>query len=165
MNNPPIPIAELPCVGFLSEVSSEHRSFLACFGKFVRPKTGDILIAEGDRQESLYVILSGIQHIVSSVGGRQVLIASLGEGDSMGEINVFDPSKASATAISRSDGFVWSISREEFDAFMEADPVAGVAVLRGLLCEVAKRIRRMNEKVTTAEERASFHNSWSSAPQ
>jgi CRP-like cAMP-binding protein len=83
----------------------------------------------------------------------------------MGEINLFDPDKASATAIARSDGLVWVLSRAELEAFLEADPAAGVAVLRGLLRQVSKRIRRMNEKLATAEERTSFHQFFTTGMQ
>ena len=165
MNSPSAPISELPAIGFLADVSSEHRSFLACFGRFLRPNPGDVLIAEGDRQEALYIILSGTLHIVSTAAERQSLLASLGEGDSIGEINLFDPATASATAIARSSGLVWSLSREELDAFLTSDPEAGVSVLRGLLCQVSKRIRSMNAKLATAEERSSLHNYWSSESQ
>lgn len=156
------PVSELPGVGFLSDVSSEHRAFLACFGKFLRPQSGDVLIAEGDAQESLYLILSGTLHIVASADDRPVLLAAFGEGDSIGEINLFDPATASATAIVRSSGVIWSLSRDELEAFLEADPAAGVMVMRGLLRQVAKRIRSMNEKLATAEQRASIQNFWTS---
>ncbi|MCX6864807.1 MAG: cyclic nucleotide-binding domain-containing protein [Verrucomicrobia bacterium] len=162
MNQPPTPVTELPAIGFLAEVSLEHRAFLACFGKFLRPQNGDMLIKEGEPQDSLYVIISGIQHIVYSVAGRQVLVAALGEGDSMGEINLFDPDKASATAITNGPGFVWSLSREELSGFLEADPIAGVCILRSLLRQVSKRMRSMNDKLASAEVRASFYNSWTS---
>jgi len=165
MNSPTASPSELPALGFLAEVSSEHRSFLACFGRFLRPNSGDVLIQEGDSQEALYVILSGILHIVATSGGRQVLLATLGGGDSMGEINLFDPDKASATAIARSSGLVWTLSRAELDAFLAADPAAGVEVLRGLLCQLSKRIRSMNDKLATVEERASLHNFWSTGQQ
>lgn len=159
------PALELPAVGFLSEVSAEHRGFLACFGKFLRPSSGDILIAEGDAQESLYLILSGTLHIVSSANDRAVLLAAFGVGDSIGEINLFDPATASATAVVRDSGVIWSLSRAELEAFLAADPVAGVSVMRGLLRLVAKRIRSMNEKLVTAEQRASMHNFWTTGPQ
>ena len=165
MTQPSAPISELPAIGFLADVSSEHRSFLACFGRFLRPQPGDVLISEGDRQEALYVILSGSLHIVSNVGERQSLLASLAEGDSIGEINLFDPATASATAIVRSPGLVWSLSRDELDAFLAADPAAGVSVLRGLLCQVSRRIRSMNEKLASTEERSSLHNYWNSDSQ
>lgn len=163
MNPSSDPTSELPAKGFLTDVSSEHRSFLACFGKFVRPASGDILIQEGDRQESLYVILSGTLHILSSGQDRNVLLASFGEGESIGEVNLFDPATASATAITRVPGLIWALSREEFDAFLTADPAAGVSVLRGLLRQVAKRIRSMNEKLSAAEQKAAIHNFWTSS--
>ena len=165
MNSPAISPSELPALGFLSEISAEHRSFLACFGRFLRPNTGDVLIQAGDSQECLYVILSGILHIVASSGDRQVLLATLGGGDSIGEINLFDPDKASATAIARSSGLVWTLSRDELDGFLTADPVAGVAVLRGLLRQLSKRIRNMNDKLATVEERTALHYFQTTGPQ
>lgn len=162
MSQSSTPVSELPAVGFLADVSSEHRSFLACFGKFLRPRSGEVMIEEGDAQESLYVILSGTLHIVTSSGDRPVLLAAFGEGDSIGEINLFDPATASATAVMRSSGLVWAVSREEFEAFVAADPAAGVEVMRGLLGQVARRIRSMNEKLTSAEQRMKLHNSWTS---
>jgi CRP/FNR family transcriptional regulator, cyclic AMP receptor protein len=159
------PESQLPAVGFLADVSSEHRAFLACFGRFLRPTSGDVLIKEGDPQESLYMILSGILHIIADGADRQMLLATLGEGDSFGEVNLFDPGTASASAVSRSTGLVWVLSREELKAFIEADPAAGVAVLQGLLHQASSRIRHMNEKLADAEQRASFHHFWTTRPQ
>jgi CRP-like cAMP-binding protein len=157
--------SELPAVGFLAEVSPEHRAFLACFGRFLRPQTDDILIKQGDSQESLYMILAGTLHITTMADGRQMLLATLGEGDSFGEVNLFDPGTASATAVSRSPGLIWTLSRDELNTFLEADALAGVAVLQGLLHQASSRIRRMNEKLTDAEQRASFHQFWTTQAQ
>lgn len=162
MQPAPSPASELPAVGFLSDVSSEHRAFLACFGKFLRPAAGEVLIEEGDAQESLYVILSGTLHIVASHATRPILLAAFGEGDSIGEINLFDPATASATAVVRTGGLIWTLTREELESFLAADPVAGVSVMKGLLRQVARRIRSMNEKLATAEQRASIQNFWTS---
>ena len=143
-------------------MSSEHRAFLACFGKFLRPAAGEVLIEEGDEQESLYVILSGTLHIVASHTTRPILLAAFGEGDSIGEINLFDPATASATAVVRTGGLIWTLTREELESFLAADPVAGISVMKGLLRQVARRIRSMNEKLATAEQRASIQNFWTS---
>ena len=162
MNPPAASPSELPAIGFLAEISAEHRAFLACFGRFLRPNNGDVLIQAGERQDCLYIILSGTLHIVANSAGRHVLLATLGSGDSLGEINLFDPDKASATAIARSNGLVWALSREELDGFLAADPMAGVDVLRGLLRQGSKRIRAMNDKLAAVEERASLHDFWTS---
>ena len=160
MPSPFPPESELPAIGFLAEVSPEHRAFLACFGRFLRPVSDDVLIKEGDSQESLYMILAGTLHITTTADGRPMLLASLGEGDSFGEVNLFDPGTASANAIARSPGLIWALSRDELAAFLEADAVAGVAVLQGLLHQASSRIRNMNEKLADAEQRASFHHFW-----
>jgi CRP/FNR family cyclic AMP-dependent transcriptional regulator len=162
MQPAPSPATELPAAGFLSDVSSEHRAFLACFGRFLRPAAGEVLIEEGDAQESLYVILSGTLHIVASHTTRPILLAAFGEGDSIGEINLFDPATASATAVVRTNCLIWTLTREELESFLAADPVAGVSVMKGLLRQVAQRIRSMNEKLATAEQRASIQNFWTS---
>lgn len=151
---------ELPGLGFLSDVSSEHRSFLACFGKFHRPEAGTVLITEGEKQDSLYVVLHGSLHIVTEVDGRPSLIAQLGEGDAIGEVNLFDPGNASASVVVRSPSVIWSLTREELDAFAESDPVACLSVFRGLLAQVSRRIRSMNEKLVNADQKSSLHHFW-----
>lgn len=156
---------KLPAIGFLAEVSAEHLSFLASHGRFLDLHPGDVLIAAGSEQESLFVILSGAVHIITNVSGRQLLLAPLAPGDSIGEINLFDPATASATAICREAGLVWTLSRAELGSFLEADPVVGVVVQRQLLALLSKRIRCMNDKLATAEERAAMHNLWLHSPR
>ncbi len=164
MTQPSSPLPEIPAVGFLEEVSAEHRAFLTSFGKFLRPKNGEILIEEGSRQDALYLILSGTIHVVSSAGERPVLLASLGEGEVLGEVNLFDPATASATVIARSEGLIWSVSREEVEGISNADPVIGVEFLKGLLKLAGRRIRAMNAKLADSQERAAFHDFWHTNP-
>jgi CRP-like cAMP-binding protein len=155
-----LPSTELPAVGFLADINPEHRAFLACFGKYHRLRPGDVLIAEGAAQDSLHVILSGTLHIVFSAADRPLLLASLGQGQSIGEINLFDTGCASASAIVRSNALIWSLSRSELDSFIDADPIAGLPLLRGLLRQLSQRIRSMNEKLFTAEGKLDAVERW-----
>lgn len=163
MSTTPASPAELPSIGFLADLSDEQRSFLACYGKYHRPQEGDTVITEGQAQDSLYVILSGKLHIVTSAASdRPMLLAALGPGDSMGEINLFDPGTASASAVVRTAGVVWSLSKAELDSFLEADAAIGNALLRALLAQLSRRIRVMNEKLAVAEKKSTIHDFWSS---
>lgn len=153
MNTLLAPTTELPAVGFLAGFTPVHRAFLACFGKYHRLRSGDVLIAEGASQDSLYVILSGTLHIVSSAGSRPLLLASLGEGQSIGEVNLFDTGRASASAIVRSYALIWLLSRRELGTFIEAEPAAGLPLYHGLLSQLSQRIRSMNEKLSTVKRR------------
>jgi CRP-like cAMP-binding protein len=99
-------------------------------------------------------------HVTSETGGRSLLIATLGAGDSIGEVNVFDPATASATVIARSECLIWRITADELAAFFNASPEGGVEFMRGLMQLVARRLRAMNEKLADSEERAAFHDFW-----
>jgi CRP-like cAMP-binding protein len=154
------PLPELPAIGFLSDVDASHREFLASFGSFVRPHTGDALIEDGKAQENLYLIISGMLHVVSGAGGRNLLVASVGAGDSLGEVNIFDPATASASVIARSECLIWRISASEMEGFFESDPIAGVAFMKGLLRLVGHRIRAMNSKLADSEEKSAMHSFW-----
>lgn len=152
---------ELPAEGILSGLAPEHRAFLAGYGKYHRAEDGETIITEGNPQESLYLILSGKAHAVTTSGdGRVRLLAAFGPGESMGEINLFDPATASASAVSKGPSTFWTLSRMELDSLIEDDPEIGVAILRALLSQMARRIRLMNEKLATAESKSSLHEFW-----
>lgn len=160
--SPPLHHEVLPAIGLLQQLSEEHLSFIACYGKFLRPSNGDVIIEEGSPQDSLFIILSGTLHIISTANGRQVLLAQLAAGDAMGEVNLFDPASASATAVCRTPGLIWRISREELESLIAADEHIGNALLRAILCQMSKRIRAMNEKLAIAMDKSSFHQFWTS---
>jgi CRP-like cAMP-binding protein len=154
------PLPELPAIGFLADVEASHREFLASYGRFVRLASGEFLIEEGKDQKSLYLILSGMLHVVTNATERPILVAQLGAGDSLGEINIFDPATASATVIARSECLIWRLSSEELDSFFEADPVAGLAFTKGLLKISSKRIRALIAKLAESQEIAAIHSFW-----
>lgn len=144
------PLPEIPAVGFLADVSAEHRAFLTGFGKFHRRTRGEVFIHEGSPQEALGLVLDGELHVLTSLDSQPVLLAELSTGDMIGEINIFDPATASATVIARSDCLVWSISRRELSGLVETDPEAGQSVTWGLLRQLSRRIRQMNEQLVEA---------------
>ena len=152
MQSPSSPLPEIPAVGFLSEVSAEHRAFLTGFGKFHRRTKGEVFIHEGSSQASLSLVLAGTLHVLTALESHPLRLAELGPGDVIGEINLFDPSTASATVIACGDCLVWSMSRSELVGLIEADAEAGQNVMWGLLRQLSQRIRRMNEKLVETSE-------------
>jgi CRP-like cAMP-binding protein len=152
MNSPSSPLPEIPAVGFLAEVSPEHRAFLTGFGKFHRRTNGEVFIHEGSPQESLSLVLVGKLHVLTSLTSNPLRLAELGEGDVIGEINLFDPATASATVVARDDCLIWSMSRDELKVLIEADCEAGHSVMWGLLRQLSRRIRQMNEKLVEASD-------------
>jgi CRP-like cAMP-binding protein len=147
MDTPSSPLAEIPPVGFLAEVPADHRAFLTGFGRFDRPAKGVPFIHEGSAQESLSLVLEGSLHVMTALDHQPLLLAELGPGDVIGEVNLFDPAVASATVIARSDCLIWSLTRDELSGLIESDLQAGHSVMWGLLRLLSHRVRQMNEKL------------------
>ena len=76
-----------------------------------------------------------------------------------------DPAAASATVIARESCLIWTVTRDELNGLLAADPEAGLAVMKGLLRQLSSRIRQMNQKLIGSEEKASFNDYWSTLNQ
>lgn len=141
------PLPEIPALGFLADVPTEHRAFLTGYGRFYRPKKGTPFIHEGRPQESISLVIEGTLHVMTSLDHQPLRLAELGAGDVIGEVNLFDPGVASATVIARSDCLIWSLSRSELAGLIQADLEVGHSLMWGLLRLLSQRIRQMNEKL------------------
>ena len=142
----------LPEMGFAAMLDEEDRATLGDFGEFVDLTAGDVLIQEGIEQNALFLIIMGTFHVQTEMTGRAVLLGSLKSGDGVGEVNIFDPGKASASVISKSFSQIWKIDRFQLEQFLETHPKAASQLLVSVLTQLSKRLRKTNEKVAMARE-------------
>lgn len=138
---------ELPAVGIVAELEQEDRALLGDYGEFLPAQPGQILIKAGDAQEHLYLVISGLLHVTIMVDGRTKLVARIEGGETLGEVNVFDPAKASATVVAQDFSQIWRANRSDIDLFVKAYPQAGSVLLAGIIGVMCRRIRNMNEKL------------------
>ncbi|NNE93129.1 MAG: cyclic nucleotide-binding domain-containing protein [Verrucomicrobiales bacterium] len=143
---------ELPAMGFVQELDADERSALGAYGQFVDAKDGDTIIAEGQDQDSLFLVIMGSFHVQTEATGRPVLLGQLKAGDTIGEINIFDPGTASARVVSKSISQIWKIDRASLEQFLEANPEAAARLLVSVATQLSKRLRKTNEKVAMARE-------------
>lgn len=142
---------ELPALGFATELSEEERQQMSAFGEFTVCEAGDNVINEGEPQDSLYLVVSGTVHVQMQSGGQPILLNKLRTGDTIGEMNIFDPAQASATVTAHEFSVLWGISRNRFEEFMANHPVTGNKVLLGIATLLSKRLRKTNERVSVAQ--------------
>jgi len=78
-------------------------------------KKGDLIIKQGDYGISIYKILRGKIHIFRESGGKEVVLATLGPGQVIGEMSFFnkslEPRFASARALTDVELEVWHPAR------------------------------------------------------
>lgn len=142
---------ELPPVGIVAEMDPEDRALLGNYGEFLPVQAGQLLINAGDAQEFLYVVISGLLHVTIQVEGRMKLLARVEGGETLGEVNVFDPATASASVTAQEFSQIWKANRADIDEFVKAYPEAGANLLKGIITVMCRRIRNMNEKVADTE--------------
>ncbi len=139
---------ELPPFGFVAELSDEDRRLLSGYGEFLPVHPDTNLIEEGHDQNSLYFIISGRLHVVTEDDGRRVLLGRLGPGELVGEVNVFDPQKASATVVALEFSQVWRLDRSTVDDLVRETPAAAAQLLVAISSQLSKRLRETNDKVS-----------------
>lgn len=142
----------LPEMGFATDFDEEERAQLGNFGEFLSLNDGDVLIQEGNTQDSLFLIIMGTFHVQTETTGRPVLLGNLKSGSTVGEVNIFDPGNASASVVCRSIGEVWKIDRMRLEQYLEAHPRTASKLLVNVATQLSKRLRKTNEKVAMARE-------------
>lgn len=103
---------------------------------------GDVLFAEGDTAEAMYLVDSGRVAIVivNAIDRRETVVALMEHGDLFGEMPLLDglPRSASARALEASE--VLRIPYAAVAAALDADPT----LLRGVARMLALRLRSMD---------------------
>ena len=138
---------ELPAKGIIEPLGDDDRLLLSSYGEFLPVHERQVLIEEGNPQNSLYYVISGTLHVSSIRSGRQVLLARIGEGETIGEINIFHPGLASATVTAIEFSQVWRIDRTSLEEFMNVSPLPASHLLIGIASTLSRRLRETNEKV------------------
>ena len=138
---------ELPALGILSPIGDDDRRLLSSYGEFLPVQKDQHLIEEGLEQNSLFLVISGTLHASTMRSGHPVLLGKIGRGETIGEINLLDPSRASATVTAVEFSQVWKISRSALEDFINAYPLPAAHLLVGIGGTLARRLRDVNDKV------------------
>ena len=110
----------------------------------VKLRRGEVLFHEGDSGDKLYIVTEGkVKLGRTSSDGRENLLAIQGPGQMFGELSLFDPGPRSATVTAVTDAVFSSLSHEDLLRWLDGRP----AVARGLLAQLAGRLRRANDVV------------------
>jgi CRP-like cAMP-binding protein len=151
---------ELPAISFLEDLVDDDRLLLGNYGEFLPVQAGQVLIQEGEPQDSLYLLISGLLHVSRTVDGIRTLLWRVTPGETIGEINLFDPSEASADVTAQEFSQVWKVNRGDLETFVNAYPQAGACVMAGVARLLSKRLRAMNARFATLQEALSTTQSW-----
>jgi CRP/FNR family cyclic AMP-dependent transcriptional regulator len=133
----------LKAVSLFSALSPQEIAALADAAIVRTYPKNTIVVTEGERSDSLYVILSGrVKVFLSDEHGKDLVINVEGPGEYFGEL-ALDEGPRSASVATLESCKMAVIANEVLRGFLASHPEAAVQLIRGLIA----RTRRMTESL------------------
>jgi len=132
-------------IPFLNDLSDVECDRLAEIVTVIRLQKGDILIEQGKKDDSLYVLIKGRLRVNRSTGGgSQVTLACIREGEMAGEMGFLDNSEHSATLQADDTTEILQIDRNDLEGLLDEHPQTVYKLMRAIAREVHQITQRMN---------------------
>jgi CRP/FNR family cyclic AMP-dependent transcriptional regulator len=136
-------IAILAEVELLDGLTAEQLEAVAAL---CQPRTldaGELLTAQGDQPDELYIICEGyVEVALESEGGGRRAIVNLGKGQLVGEMGLVDHGPRSATVVTVDrNTLVQVIERSALEDLCEAQPELGYVLMRNLAADLSFKLR------------------------
>lgn len=102
-----------------------------------------IIVSEGERSESLFIILSGkVKVFLADEDGKEVLLSTQGPGEYFGEM-ILDEGPRSASVMTLEPSRFAVVTTAQFKQFLADNPEAGVELVKSLI----HRVRALTKSV------------------
>jgi CRP/FNR family cyclic AMP-dependent transcriptional regulator len=105
---------------------------------------GSVIMAEGDRVDSLYIVISGrLKVMMGEADGKEVILGILGPGEFFGEMGLIDDRPRSASVIAIEPCELLSVTKSAFKKCLLENFEVAMTVLRVLV----RRLREADRKI------------------
>ena len=105
---------------------------------------GSMIMAEGGRVDSLYIVISGrLKVMMGEADGKEVILSILGPGEMFGEMGLIDENPRSATVLAIEPCELLAVTRQAFNKFLAENTEMAMTVIRVLV----RRLRAADRKI------------------
>ena len=109
-----------------------------------RFKRGEVIVEQGEKSNTLFIILTGrVRVVTSDKRGREVILATLQPGDYIGEMSLIDNEPHSATVRAEVQTDMLILGRAEFARCLPENSSLSYAIMRGLV----QRLRSADRQI------------------
>jgi CRP/FNR family transcriptional regulator/CRP/FNR family cyclic AMP-dependent transcriptional regulator len=129
-------------IPLLAKLTGPDLRALASRGRVRRYSRGATIFREGDRGDSLHVVVEGsVRVTVGSARGDEATVAILGPGEFVGDLALLDGLPRSANAVALDPVRTLVVTRDDFRRWLSERPRASLSLLEAL----SLRVRRTDE--------------------
>ena len=107
--------------------------------------TDQDLFKQGDAGDSAFVVVSGKADIIVHTDKKEVIVATVGENEIIGEISILCEIPRTATVRSKETLEVLKIKKEHFLGLISQVPELGIEVMRELASRLQKTTSELGE--------------------
>lgn len=107
---------------FFSGLSQEHRSEIRESGREIPFGKGERIFSEGDRGESIYLLLQGsVKLYRTAEEGREIIVRILGSGELFGEVILYLNENYPVSSEALEESLLFSVPKKSFHKLMEQE--------------------------------------------
>jgi CRP-like cAMP-binding protein len=109
-------------------------------------QASDVIVMQGDAGGELYLLRTGSADITCRSDGKNLRVASIGEGALFGEMSFLTGDPISATVTAKEACIVYSLSRSAYSELMINNQDLVYSLFAHMLVHAGTIIRQMNEE-------------------
>ncbi|NLA75848.1 MAG: cyclic nucleotide-binding domain-containing protein [Deltaproteobacteria bacterium] len=130
-------------VPMFDQIKSEDLKILARSMNFMDFQPREVIFSEGDKGDFVCFVTRGALDVFKkNEKGKEVVIATLGKGRSIGEMSIIDDFPRSATVKAKSQTTLLILTRKKFEQMLEQYTQIGVKLLKGIAKFMSMNMRK-----------------------
>jgi CRP-like cAMP-binding protein/N-acyl-L-homoserine lactone synthetase len=129
----------LHAVALLHDLSREEADRFLAHATLIKAEPGDFIVRQGDRDDTVYILLSGLAEVIVDANEERPLRALAG-GDIFGEIGFLTTTRRTASVVARAPSDILVLSALFLKRFLKQEPVIAARLLYNLSTILASRL-------------------------
>ncbi len=136
-------------IPIFSHINMEELWVVAKHMNVMTLKPDDVLFKESEKGNYVCFIKEGELDVMkrSEVTGREVTLATLGPGQSIGEMSIIDDQDRSATIKAKNSVTLYILSKSAFELILDRHARIGIKLLKGISVLLSNNLRETSSKL------------------
>lgn len=138
-------LAKIP---FFDELSEKEVDVLMNYMSLYELAAGEILFKEGQVGQYVAFVVDGTMEVLKkSITGADIVITTVGQGYSIGEMSLIDKAPRSATLRARSKATLAILAQNGFKLILKNHPSIGIKILTGFARFQTENLRKTSNRL------------------